>query len=241
MESKKEKKDNSWRTIGLILIGLLVGYISGRFELTTITFNNDNKTVRNPVKTMDDKSAVTTPSKKPIAISEDDDPYLGDENTIVTIIDFSDYQCPFCNKFYSNILPQLKTDYIDTGKVKYVFRDFPLNIHPKAKYAHYSADCALEQGKYWEMHNKLFESQSDWEKSDDLTKTFTDYASELGMNTSNFQECLASEKYKDEVKKDIEDGISYGVKGTPTLFINGKPIRGVSNYEYLKQTIEKAL
>lgn len=89
----------------------------------------------------------------------DDDPILGSANAPVTMIEFSDYQCPFCHSFWKQTLPQIKKDYIDTGKVKFVYRDFPLNIHPMAEPAARAANCAGEQGKYWEYHDKIFGEQ----------------------------------------------------------------------------------
>jgi len=240
MEIHEEEMGNFWRNAALILIGLFIGYIIGRFELTTVTVKNDQTApTGNTVSEVQDTN-TEEPTNQLVA-SVDDDPSIGQEEAAITIIDFSDYQCPFCAKFYSEILPQLKTDYIQTGKVKYVFRDFPLNVHPKAQYAHYAAECAKEQNKYWEMHDMLFEKQAEWSEAENLVETFTLYAGEIKLNTTNFNSCMTSEKYREEIAKDKEDGISYGVKGTPTIIINGKLIRGVSNYEQLKQLLEKEL
>lgn len=228
METAEEERSNFWRNTSLILIGLLIGYIIGRFELTSITFKNEN-------------AATGKTEINEIVISSDDDPYMGLEDAKITIIDFGDYQCPFSAKFNINILPQLEADYIKTGKVKYVFRDFPLNIHPKAQYAHYAAECGKEQGKYWEMNKILFEKQSDWSKSEDIIKTLNTYATEVGIGGYKFEDCLKSEKHKEEVEKDKNDGISYGIKSTPTIIVNGKIIRGISTYDQLKQLIEKEL
>ena len=139
------------------------------------------------------------------------------------------------------MLPQLEIDYIQTGKVKYVFRDFPLNIHDHAQYAHLAANCAGEQNNYWGMNNILFGKQLEWSQSEDLITTFTTYAEEIGINSYTFNECLSEERYLDEIAKDKADGISYGVKGTPTLFINGKVARGISTYEQLKLLLDKEL
>ena len=241
MESQLEERSTFWRTTGLVLIGLFIGYIIGRFELTSINFENKNinENLKQNTNTAQKQNQQIKTNK--VVISEDDDPVLGSKDAPVTIIDFSDYQCPFCKKFYSNIFHELEADYIDSGKVKYVFRDFPLSIHSKAQYAHYAAECGKEQNKYWEIHNILFEKQSEWTESENLIETLTSYAEEIGLDKINFKECLSSEKYRDEVKKDKEDGLSYGIKGTPTLVINGKMIRGISSYDQLKKLIEKEL
>ncbi len=96
---------------------------------------------------------------KRIAVSPDDDPVLGSSIAPVTIIEFSDFECPYCRRFFLETLPQIKKDYIDTNKVRLVFRDFPLTIHSGAEPAAQAADCAGEQGKYWEMHDKIFSEQ----------------------------------------------------------------------------------
>ncbi len=240
METIAEERSNFWRNTSLILIGLLIGYMMGRFELTNVTFRNDNAATEKTEITNSQNPTNNTANNE-IVISPDDDPYMGSEDAKVTIIDFSDYQCPFSAKFNINILPQLEAEYIKTGKVKYVFRDFPLNIHPKAQYAHYAAECAKEQNKYWEMNKILFEKQSDWSNSEKIIETFSTYAAEIGMNKYTFEDCLTSEKHREEVEKDKNDGISYGIKGTPTIIVNNKIIRGISTYDQFKQLIEKEL
>ncbi len=248
MTGKKSTSDmscnaNIWRTMGILLIGMILGYILGRFEFGTIQTDDTKKDSAKTTK-VEQREDDTTKPKEPAAqdISVDDDPFMGDENAPLTIVEFSDYQCPFCYKFYSTMLSKLKEDFVDTGKVKYVFRDYPLNIHQAAINAHMAAECADDQGKYWEMHNYLFDNQSDWSKSDDLNETLIGYADEVGLNSTDFSECLTSEKYKDEVMNDKSEGKKYGVRGTPTLFINGKVLRGMpQSYAQLKSFLESEL
>ncbi len=233
---------NIWRTIGLILIGLLAGYIVGRFELTSLSFEkNDNSLPATLEQQTAKANDETTQQKKDIIISIDDEPALGNEDAPITIVNFSDYQCPFCEKFYQEIFPQLNEDYIQEGTVRYVFRDFPLTIHPQAQYAHYAAECARDQQSYWEMHNMLFEKQNQWTKTEDLIEEFNSYAQELSLNAVVFGECINSEKYRDEIAKDREDALSYGFKGTPTLVVNKTILRGITTYEELQEVIEKTL
>ncbi len=169
-------------------------------------------------------------------VSPDDDPFLGEDNAPVTIIEFSDYQCPFCKKFYDETEKQLIKDYVETGKVKFVYRDFPLDsIHPLARKAAEAAECADEQGKFWEYHDKLFETQ----KLDEAS--LKQHAKDLGLDTEQFNSCLDSGKYKDEVQKDLDDGIKAGVTGTPTFFINGKKVVGAQPYSVIKQIIDDEL
>jgi protein-disulfide isomerase len=222
---------------------MIIGYIIGRFELTTVQVDNktDNKTEKTQVEAQD-KTENEPQEPAIVEVDTDDDPFLGNEDAPIVIIEFSDYQCPFCYKLYANILPSLKADFIDTGKVKYVFRDYPLNIHPSGYLAAEATECADDQGKFWEMHDHIFDNQSDWGSASDLNTTLVGYATELGLNTADFSECLTSEKYKDEVAGDKQDGVSYGVRSTPTMFINGEMIKGSPReYSQLKDYIESLL
>ncbi len=174
-----------------------------------------------------------------IEASSDDDAVLGDKNAEVTIIEFSDYQCPFCEKFWGETLPQLKKEYIDKGKVKLIYRDFPLtDIHPHAQKAAEAAECARKingESAYWKMHDKLFENQQALSVTD-LKK----YAKELGLPAS-FDTCLDSGEMAQEINKDQQDGTSYGVDGTPAFFIDGKPLIGAQPFSAFKQIIDQEL
>ncbi|MEN9626446.1 MAG: hypothetical protein RL557_774 [archaeon] len=172
-------------------------------------------------------------------VSADDDPVLGNADAPVTIVEFSDYQCPFCGRFWSETLPQLKKEYIDTGKAKLVFRDFPLSdIHPDAQKASEAAECARKVGgetAYWKMHDKLFEYQQALSVTD-LKK----YAKELGLSAS-FDSCLDSGEMAAEIAHDQQDGARYGVDGTPAFFVNGKPLMGAQPFSAFKQAIDAEL
>ena len=181
-----------------------------------------------------------------VEVSADDDPFLGPGKAKVTIIEFSDYQCPFCRSFWRDTLSQIKNEYIDSGKsVKFVYRDFPLSsIHPLAqKYAE-AAECAEDQGKYWEMHDKIFQEQDKLGQGtigaygiDDVKR----WAVEIGLIGSEFSQCLDSGKYTDEVRKDFEDGSRAGANGTPTVFINGRIVVGSQPFENFKAIIDEEL
>ncbi len=178
------------------------------------------------------------------AVGPDDDPALGREDAPVMIIEFSDFQCPFCKRFAEETFPQLKRDYIDTGKVRFVFRDFPiLRIHPNAGLAALAAECADEQGRFWEMHDLLFARQSEWAESapEQAQSLFEAYARELGLDDPAFSECLRTQRYADEVVNDLREGAEAGVRGTPAFFINGEKIEGAHPYEKFREVIEQAL
>jgi len=157
-----------------------------------------------------------------LRISLDDDPMKGDPDAPLTIIEFSDFQCPFCSRFYEQTLSQIEEKYIDTGKVNFVYRDLPLDsLHPNARPAHIAAECADEKGKFWEYHDVLFEKQSEWSSlpSADLQITLTKYATDMGLQSTEFETCLNSQEIDDEVNNDTLDAAKYAATGTPTFFI----------------------
>ena len=191
----------------------------------------------------------TKQAAEPIKISADNDPIIGDPNAPITIIEFSDFQCPFCARFNSQTLPAILDEYIEQGKVKLVFRDFPIqSIHPNALPASVAAECANEQGKFKEMHDKLFGYQNQWNKVEtiDAISLFNQYAIEMDLDQEIFDSCLSNGKYIDEIKKDLEDGRDYGVSGTPGFFIGNDKIgyvelKGAQPFDSFKKVIDAQL
>ena len=148
-------------------------------------------------------------------ISVDGAPFLGEKNAKVTLVEFSDFQCPFCKRSFQQTFPQIVSEYVKTGKVKYVFRDFPLeNIHPLAFKAAEAARCGGEQGKYWEMHEMLFENQTAL-----AVDKLVEYAKTVGLDGGKFKECLDSGKQAEKVRGDQADGRKVGISGTPGFFV----------------------
>src|SRR5438093_2305151 len=142
-------------------------------------------------------------------------PVRGDKNAKYTIVEFSEFQCPFCGRHVHDTVPQLENDYIKTGKAKYVFLDFPLeSIHKNAFKAAEAGNCAAEQGKFWEMHDRLFANQQALEPAQ-----LTEHAKAVGLDATKFQQCMDSDKYAADIRKDIAEGSKLGVNGTPTTFI----------------------
>lgn len=175
-------------------------------------------------------------------VSADDDPMLGDSEAPVLIVEFSDYQCPFCKRFEAETLPQLIQAYVDTGKVRLAFRDFPLTqIHANALPAALASECADEQGSFWPYHDLLFARQSDWAPSDDIQATLVHYAVELKLDESAFSACLGENRYLEEIQHDFSDGVSYGITGTPSFFINGKKLVGALPFSEFQAAIDAAL
>jgi len=180
---------------------------------------------------------TTSPTVETIVdVSIDDDAILGDEDALVTIVEFSDFECPYCARFYSDTMGQIVSEYIDTGLVNLVFRDFPLSFHANAQKAAEATECAEEQDQFWEMHDTIFENQAAI-TVDDLKQ----YASDLGLDTEAFNECLDSDKYYDEVQNDFQEGQSYGVSGTPAFFINGRELVGAQPFSAFQEIIEEEL
>ncbi|PIR41705.1 MAG: hypothetical protein COV30_02285 [Candidatus Yanofskybacteria bacterium CG10_big_fil_rev_8_21_14_0_10_37_15] len=179
-----------------------------------------------------------------VDVSVDDDPVLGDPKAKITLIEFSDFQCPFCRAFWSGAFQQIKSEYIDTGKARLIYRDFPLSFHPGAMPAAEGAECADDQGKFWEMHDKIFEEQA---KFGSGTIQFSEndvrkWAGQItGLDMSEWSECFDSNKHASEINKDIADGNLYGVSGTPTVFVNGKPIVGALPFSAFKAEIDKLI
>ena len=172
--------------------------------------------------------------------NEDDDPVMGDPNAPVTIVEFSDYECPFCVKFVTDTLHQIKEKYIDTGKVKLVYRDFPLSFHPNADDAAIAAECARQQGGdevYFDFHDKLFEG-GPRQLSNAI---YNQYASELDLDSTAFNSCLSDPAMAEEVQNDLQEGISYGITGTPGFIINGRAVSGAQDYRVFEYIIEHSL
>jgi len=204
--------------------------------VVTYTLNNKLANIENTVNDRLVPRVTPAPTPEKVVVGIDDDSVKGSEDAPVTIIEFSDYECPFCERFYVQTLPQLQKNYIDTGKVKFVFRDFPLSFHLNATKAAVAAECAGEQTKYWEYHDTLFQHQNALDN-----KSLKQYAINLGLDTASFNQCLDSGAMLEEIQKDLQEGKKLGISGTPTFFINGIRVVGAQPYEAFKQVIEREL
>ena len=160
------------------------------------------------------RAAASAPSTPVDVQLEENDPVLGNSKAKVAVVEFTDYQCPYCSKYHTQTFPGLKKEFIDTGKVRYVLRDFPLGFHAKAKGAAIAANCAGKQDKYWEMNDQLFAKQK--ELGDDL---YTTTAQALGLDMDKFGTCLREAEQGTEVTADFTAGQQIGVRGTPTFFV----------------------
>lgn len=173
-------------------------------------------------------------------------PVLGNKDAKVTVVEFSDFQCPFCKKYFDDTHAQLQKDYVDTGKIQFAYRHFPLSqMHPLAEKAGEAAECANEQDNFWGYHDILFDEQGTWAEQtntlDNAINNFVDYATQLGMDGNQFRSCLETDKYKQNVADDTAVGTDAQVDGTPTFFINGQRLVGALPYSEIKKVIDQEL
>jgi protein-disulfide isomerase len=165
----------------------------------------------------------------------------GNKSAKVTIAEFTDYQCPFCSRYFTDSYGQIMKDYVDNGKVQYMMFDLPLPFHPNAKPAALAARCAGDQNKYWEMHEKLFSNQDKWSAETDTKATFTGYAKEIGLNTAKFDTCVSSGQFNQTIDDSLAFATKMGASGTPTFYINGKQLVGAQPYAEFKKALDEAL
>lgn len=167
-----------------------------------------------------------------------DSPVKGTQDSRVVLVEFGDFQCPAC-KAAAPVLKRIEEEY--EGRIRLVFRHFPLPVHGNAQIAAQAAEAAGEQGKFWEFHDILYGRQDVWVHSSDPKRLFEDYAREIGLDMGKFKEDLDSGKVKDKVERDVRDGKSVGIDSTPTVFLNGEKFVGVPSYEDLKAKIDRLL
>ncbi|MEK9178197.1 MAG: DsbA family protein [Patescibacteria group bacterium] len=223
--------------VAAYLLGVLttkVSYLEGGKSLTANIEESD-------INAGDGGAEVAS---EPVDVEIGHLPILGDKDAPVTVIEFSDFQCPFCKALWTDTLPQIKKEYIDTGKVKFAYRHYPIAaIHPNAQKAAEASECANEQGNFWDYHDQIFKNQSEWESqsAQDALDSFASYANAIGLNGASLKSCIDSGKFADAVKKDLDAGNAAGVNGTPATFINGLLISGAAPFSTFKTTIDEQL
>jgi protein-disulfide isomerase len=194
------------------------------------------------------QATATAQAAQPVDVPlSGNEPMKGLATAPVTIVEYSDYQCPFCLRHFEQTMPQIQ-QYIDDGQVRYIFKDFPLTqIHPQAYKVHEAAHCAREQGgdtSYWEAHDLFFVNQSLWAGATigphvDVIKGL---ATQLrGLDQAAFESCLDSDRYAETVQANLDEGIALGVRGTPSFFVNGRFINGAQPFSVFQQVIDQAL
>lgn len=231
---------------------MLVGLVGGVMALCTIGFfimlglyvrhgfpGRTTQVAVQPTGTVD-PSGQQAPTG-PVNVGVGHFPGKGDDKAPVTVIEFADFRCPFCERFYTETEQAIMRDYVATGKVKFYFRSFAF-LGPESTAASEAAECANDQGKFWEFYDWMFKNQASesdlaYYSQDNLIK----YAVGVGVNKAKFTECMTSHKFAAKVQEDLNDGQAAGVNGTPTTFINGVPVVGAQPYSTIKQMIDQAL
>jgi protein-disulfide isomerase len=150
----------------------------------------------------------------------------GSPDAPVEITEFADYQCPFCQTFATLQMPTLDERLIKTGRVRWRYRDFPLQQHPFARLAAHSAACADEQGKYWEQHQRVYEGQSEWAGARNAAAIFRNYAKSAGLDLNRYDSCMKAGKYAGRIQASYDEGVQLGVSSTPTLLVGDRLYRG---------------
>ncbi len=225
------KKDTLWKYSTFILLAII---IIGAY----IWYNgNTGGLTGQAIGATGEDGSGTLPSE--VQIKTEGYPVEGEINVPVTIVEYSDFQCPFCERFYTQTLPKIKKEYIDTGKVKLIFKDFPLSFHQFAQKAAEATHCVREQKGdegYWAMHDKIFENQLSLS-----IENLKVWAGQVGADSVKFNDCLGSGKMAGIVQKAFNEGRQDGVQGTPAFFVNGKLLSGAQPFEVFKSNIDAEL
>lgn len=247
----KEHFNKIWDSANIIVVALIIGicivigFKAIATNMRTMEINVSEKTMqkfidgikslRGPGEWPGGEMRPVPGSKRVEGVVPGSNPVKGNAKAPVLMVQFSDFQCPFSKRFYKEVFPQIEKEYISTGKVKFAYRDFPLDFHPLAKGAAAASRCAGRQNKYWEMFDKL--SQSEALDTESLKK----YAQEIKLDMQVFNACLNEQKIKDGIEKDLKDGLGFGVSGTPSFFINGRFVVGAQPFDIFKKIIEEEL
>lgn len=162
---------------------------------------------------------------------------LGDPNAPIEVVEYADYQCPGCASFETVQFPTIEERLIQTGRVRWRYRDFPLGIHRHARTAAHAAACANEQGKYREMHRFIYESQNDWAFAGNAAGHFRDLAKPAGLDVAKYDECMSSARFAGRIQASYDEAVKVGATGTPALLVGGR-IYGGLPYDALKRLVD---
>lgn len=227
----------------LIFLGIL---ISGGFIIVALfaglSSQNDSNVagVANPNQDGSNLGERAAQNNRRIQVSIDNDPVLGSPDAPITLVEFSDFQCTFCTRFFFQTEPALKTKYIDTGKVKLVYKDLAINGRESTAAAE-AGQCAHDQGKFWEYHDLLFSKRTGYNNGTFSKENLKLYAQEIGLNQDEFSSCVDSRKHENTVNADRGIASVVGARGTPTFFINGIVLVGAQPLHIFEQIIETEL
>lgn len=185
------------------------------------------------------QSTDNKPSATAIAVSaiNDNENIKGNKEAKTILIEYSDFQCPACGAYHP-ILKKITEDL--SSQLKFSYRHFPLPQHKNAKLAAIVAEAAGKQNKFWEMHDLIFQNQSDWSNEKNAAIVFAKYAQDLDLNIEQFQTDIISDSLKAKIENDYKSGVKAGVNSTPSFFLNGKKLNNPRNYDDFKNAIEQA-
>lgn len=244
----EEAKKNASKVTTYVLIGLLLvaAFFLGSFATQIKSLKKDEgtpqaqETETQPAQ----EGAQERPGEKILTAEEraeieNSGISKGNADASVTIVEFSEYECPFCQRYIEGAYAQIWTEYGD--QIRYIFHDYPLPFHQNAQETAEAARCAGEQDDYWGYHDLLFANRDDWAEETDPTDVLEGFASDLGLDSGQFSDCLSSGKYAQAVKDDLALGQKVGVSGTPSFFINGRPLVGAQPFEAFKAIIDEEL
>jgi len=162
----------------------------------------------------------------------------GSADAPVEITEYADYQCPFCQTFATIQMPTIEERLIRTGRLRWRYRDFPLQQHSFARLAAHSAACADEQGKYWEQHQRIYDGQGEWASLGDAGPKFRDYAQANGLDLKRYDDCMASHKYAGRIQASYEEGVKLGVSSTPTLLVGNRLYQGRLDSDAIRRLVD---
>jgi protein-disulfide isomerase len=221
------QKNKTFLIIGLMTLVIFVGGI--------FLFSRGNTNVSTKVV----NSSLLIPQNAIVTSGFVNGNYLpASTSATATLVEFGDYECPACS-VYSPFVKQLLTDF--AGKINYVFRNFPLAQHKNAPVSSSAVEAAGLQGKFWQMHEKVYATQGDWSNLDDPTSVFVGYAKDLNMDLNKFSADMNSSVVKDKIQNDVNDGTTIGINETPTFYLNGQKITPAGSYDQLKSLVQSVL
>lgn len=245
-------------TLTYILIGLLVvaAFALGNLY-TRVQMLEKGGATTTAAQPAAQAGAVPTAGPKAEVTVNDTDPSLGPKNAKVTVVEFADFQCPFCGAFsgldaamvqnmkgrdttWEPPIPNIKKDYVDKGKVRLVWKDYPF-LGQESIWSGAAARCAQDQNKFWEFHDYLFSHQSGENQGAFSKENLKKFAADMGLKTADFNTCVDSGKYEKDMQNALSAGQGVGVNGTPATFVNGQLVSGAASYPQFKDMIETAL
>lgn len=221
----------------------IVGFVFGSMYTKIQFLESKGSTTNTQTTAAPNAPAAPAAAPKPTTVNvkvAPEDPFKGNPNAKLTVVEFGDFQCPFCGRFWKDTLPQLQKEYIDTGKIKFVYKNLAFLGKESADAAN-AALCAKEQNKYWEYHDKIYGSQSGENQGTFSPTNLKKFAADLGLNTTQFNGCLDSQKYNSQVQADVAEANKNGFNSTPSVAVGTTAVIGAQPYAQFKSAVDAEL